>query len=219
MVNGLFAAALIVVLFSSPGFAGKGGWSAEEISKERAYCADVLKGLQLNYEQLDPLGKKGGCGSPAPILIKSIAGVAIFPPAEANCDFAENLHGWVTASLIIGARLHLKKELSVIHNASAYVCRRRNNSSRGKLSEHARANAFDIATLEFSDGSKVTVKGDWSGVRQMVGKSAQGKFLRHIRRDACIRFTTVLGPGSDRHHGDHFHVDLARRKSGYRICK
>ena len=105
-----------------------------------------------------------------------------------------------------------------INNASAYVCRRRNNSLTGKISEHAKANALDIATLGFEDGSSISIKGDWSGLKQLVGLSSQGEFLRRIRRDACIRFTTVLGPGSDPYHGDHFHIDVARRKNGYRIC-
>jgi len=30
---------------------------------------------------------------------------------------------------------------------------------------------------------------------------------------------TVLGPGSDRYHGDHFHLDLANRRSGKAYCK
>ena len=107
---------------------------------------------------------------------------------------------------------------------SAYVCRRRNNSLTGKISEQfatqgfAKANALDIATLGFEDGSSISIKGDWAGLKQLVGLSSQGEFLRRIRRDACIRFTTVLGPGSDPYHGDHFHIDVARRKNGYRIC-
>jgi hypothetical protein len=35
----------------------------------------------------------------------------------------------------------------------------------------------------------------------------------------CARFTTVLGPGSDWYHEDHVHLDLAERRSGYRICQ
>ena len=34
-----------------------------------------------------------------------------------------------------------------------------------------------------------------------------------------IGFTTVLGPASDGFHENHVHVDLAERRSGYRICQ
>jgi hypothetical protein len=32
-----------------------------------------------------------------------------------------------------------------------------------------------------------------------------------VRRGACDSFTTVLGPGYDANHRDHFHLDLMRR--------
>ncbi len=43
------------------------------------------------------------------------------------------------------------------------------------------------------------------------------KFLTEIRADACGPFRTVLGPGSDSYHSNHFHFDLAQRsKAGKR---
>ncbi len=195
------------------------GWPAEEVRIARRACMEKLRGLDLEFEAMAPIGTKGGCGTPAPLLLASIAGVAVKPPAEANCDLAEALHQWIAWSVKPAAAQYLKKKLTVINNASAYVCRRRNNSASGKMSEHAIANALDISTLGFDDGSAISIKGDWSGLKQLIGASANGAFLRTIRKFACIRFTTVLGPGTDPNHGDHFHVDLARRKGGYRICQ
>ena len=40
---------------------------------------------------------------------------------------------------------------------------------------------------------------------------AQNAFLKEVRKAACGPFTTVLGPGSDPYHSDHFHLDLAQR--------
>ena len=40
-----------------------------------------------------------------------------------------------------------------------------------------------------------------------------------MRQSACARFTTVLGPGSDKDHETHLHVDLAERRGGYRMCQ
>ncbi len=196
-----------------------GGWSGAEVAAERRRCAKLLKGLDITYKPLAPIGSSGGCGAAAPILISAIRGTAVDPPAEATCELAEALHGWVTSSLQPAARAELKKDVTVISNASAYVCRRRNGQGSGKLSEHAKANALDMAWLRFSDGSSTTIKGDWSGILGALGISAKSAFLTRIRRDACVRFTTVLGPGSDSFHKDHFHVDMARRKNGYRICQ
>ena len=43
--------------------------------------------------------------------------------------------------------------------------------------------------------------------------------LNSVRSDACSYFTTVLGPGYNREHADHFHFDLMQRRSGHRACK
>jgi hypothetical protein len=50
--------------------------------------------------------------------------------------------------------------------------------------------------------------------------SAGGKaaFLRAIHKAACDIFSTVLGPEANRDHFNHFHLDLAERKSAT-ICK
>jgi hypothetical protein len=195
------------------------GWSSSTLKEERAECLQRLKGLDVRYQTLAPIGKENSCGAAAPLEVTHIAGVAISPPGQFTCDMVEALHGWIGSSVVPAARQFLKKQVVTINNASSYVCRRRNGLASGKLSEHAKANALDIATLAFDDGSTINIKGDWSGLKQMIGVSAKGNFLRQIRRDSCIRFTTVLGPGSDRYHGDHFHIDVARRKNGYRICK
>lgn len=195
------------------------GWSKVVLKAEQAECARRLRGLNVKYTTLSPIGKENSCGAPAPLEVSHIAGVAIKPVGQFTCDMVEALHGWIASSVVPAAREHLKKQVITINNASSYVCRRRNGLANGKLSEHAKANALDIATLVFDDGSTINIKGDWFGLKQLVGTSAKGNFLRQIRRDSCIRFTTVLGPGSDRYHGDHFHIDVARRKNGYRICK
>jgi hypothetical protein len=107
-----------------------------------------------------------------------------------------------------------------IRNASSYACRRRNNASNGKLSEHARANALDIAAFDFSKKTQITVAGGGTGLLQKIGLSAKGNFTTAVRKSACGYFNTVLGPGADRYHGDHFHVDLMKLRPGrFKMCR
>jgi hypothetical protein len=63
-----------------------------------------------------------------------------------------------------------------------------------------------------ADGRTITVKNGWHGLPEEQG------FLRDVQGAACDQFTTVLAPGSNSYHYDHIHVDLMRRRSGYRIC-
>src|SRR6185503_9808705 len=63
-----------------------------------------------------------------------------------------------------------------------------------------------------ADGRRITVKNGWRGAPEEQG------FLRDVQAAACDRFTTVLAPGSNAFHADHFHVDLMRRAGGRKAC-
>ncbi len=43
-------------------------------------------------------------------------------------------------------------------------------------------------------------------------------FLRSVHDTACQRFATTLGPETNAAHRNHFHIDLAERKTAKRIC-
>jgi len=198
------------------------GWSTDQVAEALGACGILLMGLDIAYEPLDPIGRPSGCGAPAPVLVSAVAGVALTPPATLTCDMAAELHDWVSGTVKPAARKSLKTEVTAINTATSYACRRRNNSSGGKLSEHGRANALDMSGFRFAnEGKGVAVGGsNWGqGILAALGVSRDDSFLSAIRQGACKHFTTVLGPGSDPYHGDHFHVDVLRRKNDYRICK
>jgi hypothetical protein len=79
----------------------------------------------------------------------------------------------------------------------------------GKVSEHGKANAVDLRGFTFEDGRYV----------HLTDIKASKPMREDVRKSACARFTTVLGPGSDGYHDEHIHVDLAERRGGYRICQ
>ena len=195
-------------------------WPEEMVAEARAQCATRLAGLPVTYTPLDPIGKLGGCGAPAPILITAVAGVALSPPATQTCDMGAALAGWIMNSVKPAAAEKLGTEITIIHTATSYNCRYRNNGASGKMSEHSKANGLDLSGFSFARDKRVAVEGSWGeGLADAVGLSSGGSFLDTIRKSACTYFTTVLGPGSDPYHGDHFHLDALRRKNDYRICQ
>jgi hypothetical protein len=113
------------------------------------------------------------------------------------------------------ARYYLGSSVVELKVAASYSCRPMNNVDGANLSEHGHANAVDISTFVLADGREVAVKSGW------WGGLAERNFLRDVHRGACGVFTTVLGPGYDINHRDHFHLDLARhgRDGEGRICK
>ena len=201
---------------------GNGGWPADVVAAGRSTCKGLLAGLDLTYTVIDPIGEEGGCGAPAPIEISAVAGVKLVPPATETCPMAAALVKWVSEDVQPAARKRLGTEVTEIRTATSYACRRRNNGSSGKMSEHSKANALDMAGFSFAKTAGVTVGGkdNWGqGLLGAIGLSKSGSFLEDIRQAACSHFTTVLGPGSDPYHGDHFHVDVLQRKGDYRICQ
>lgn len=195
-------------------------WPAATPNQALAACRVALAGLDIGYKPLPPIGNDSGCGIAAPIEVNRIAGVILKPAAIINCAAAKAMNDWIMARVQPAAKKRLNTTVSEIHIAASYVCRRRNNASSGKLSEHAKGNAVDMSGFSFAKSDAVTVGGGWGqGLLASIGFSKGGSFLGDIREGACSYFTTVLGPGSDRYHGDHFHVDVIVRRGGYRICK
>jgi hypothetical protein len=196
-----------------------GRWPAAEVQAARASCMDILASRDMIWRPDEPIGGPGGCGTAAPIAVSEVSGVRINPPATVNCDFAAALGDWIDGTLQPAAMKAFRAPVTEIRNASSYACRRRNNARSGKLSEHAKANALDVASLAFADKSEVTVKGQSTGLLQTIGFSRAGGFLKTVRKDACKYFNTVLGPGSDPFHKDHMHLDLMKLRPGrFKLC-
>ena len=70
------------------------------------------------------------------------------------------------------------------------------------LSEHAFANAIDVAGVVLQDGSAIRVAGAANA------DPIHAAFLHDVTTRACDVFRTVLGPGFDDRHHDHVHLDM-----------
>jgi len=138
--------------------------------------------------------------------------VAIEPKATLACPLITAVDRWLLDDVQPAAVAWFGEPVVEIKQISSYACRSMNSQPGARTSEHAYGNAIDVAAYRFASGREVTVKDGWRGRPEERG------FLRQIHAAACERFTTVLGPGADAFHYDHFHLDLARRSSGS-VCK
>ena len=151
------------------------------------------------------------CGIAQPVRVNAIAGIRLSTPATLDCNTASRLATWLTGVVAPAAEAHLGAGVEKVWLMGTYACRRRNNKPNGKLSEHARGRAVDIGGVWLTDGRRITLEDGW-------GKGADGRFLAQVRGRACGLFQTVLGPGSDRYHGDHLHLDTSPR-GGEPYCR
>jgi Extensin-like protein C-terminus len=145
--------------------------------------------------------------------IGAVGPVSVKPAATLACPIVSMLDRWFAESVQPAAQRWFGMRVVEIKQISAYSCRGMNGNPHAHISEHAFGNALDIAAFTLADGRRITVKDGWRGLPQEQG------FLRDIQGGACQMFNTVLAPGSNSHHADHFHVDLMRRASGGVICE
>jgi hypothetical protein len=96
-----------------------------------------------------------------------------------------------------------------IDQMGTYACRNVNSRITGSRSQHATANAIDIAAFTLADGRRIAV------VRNWANDSPEGRFLKSAHKAACRYFNGVLGPDYNKLHHNHFHLDIGP----YLICR
>jgi hypothetical protein len=89
-----------------------------------------------------------------------------------------------------------------VEHLGSFACRNVYSRENGRLSQHASANALDIAGFRLADGRTVSVLKDWSG------NDRDARFLRQVRDGACGLFSVVLSPDYNAAHRNHFHLDV-----------
>lgn len=181
-----------------------------------APCTDLLASNIAELELTAALSGASGaamCGDVAPARLTAIrladgGRVELRPAALLRCDTALVFAQWVREDLTAAAR-NAGVRIERLDVAASYSCRPRNNIDGAFLSEHGRANAIDIRAIVTADRRSFPIE----------NSPAPAVLLAQLRRSACERFTTVLGPGADAAHADHIHLDLAQRRGGYRLCQ
>ncbi|WP_367718455.1 extensin family protein [Nitratireductor sp. GISD-1A_MAKvit] len=184
----------------------------DDLPEDEVACRKKLADLGVFHEEGPPATDSIGCHLPYPVVVDHMASeIPLTREAKLNCPTALTLARFFTEQVPELAQKHLGQPIRAVEHASAYVCRTRHSS--GKLSEHAFGNALDIGAFILADGTKLTV------TEKSDPKSNSAKFLDAFRAAACGPFKTVLGPGSDEDHADHFHLDLRKRRNDYTYCR
>ncbi len=186
--------------------------SPEDAAQAAAACKAVLATEKLIAEPAQAALWDNGCGAAGQMTIRAVKladgqEVVFRPSALIRCETAEAVADWVRGEVEPATRAY--GGIARIEVAASYHCRPRNNIRGARMSEHGRANAIDIRAIVLRDGRRFGVDLPETPLQ----------LLADLRRGACIHFTTVLGPGSDGYHEDHFHMDLAQRRGGYRLCQ
>ena len=187
------------------------------LSDDLSACRAVLDRAGVRYRVLPSRRDDGTCGYDDAVRFSEGGSRRLaYSPATVgvSCPVAAGLSAWEWNVVQPAAqRIFGEKVVSVEHFGS-YSCRRLYGRDQGAWSEHASANAIDVAAFRLADGQRITVARDW---REGRNKAA---FLRAVRDGACDLFATVLSPDYNAAHHDHLHLDQAARgAAGWRACR
>ena len=182
--------------------------AAEEVKGVTDACIQVLRDAGVEVERAEDRDDGGFCVVRGAVRL---TGGDITPLAPGGlvmqCPLAVRYVIWDRQVLQPAAEAAFGARVSRVDNYGSYACRRLYGRTETTVrpSEHARANALDIAGVTLEDGRKVSLSNDWDG-QGPTGAAGQG-FLKRLRAGACRVFSTVLSPDYNAAHADHLHLD------------
>ncbi|PDT42885.1 MULTISPECIES: extensin family protein [Sinorhizobium] len=184
-----------------------------EMPRSEIACRQRLKKLGVVFRDVPRIHDGPSCGIDYPVEISGLSGnIAVRPAVKLNCQVTEAFAKWVKYELAPSSRYRYWSGVKTIKPLGGYSCRTMNSRRGNPMSEHARGNAIDVGKFVLKNGKEIDVR------RKGFFAFRERGLLKAVRADSCKYFNTVLGPGSDPFHKDHFHFDLRTRKSGYRHC-
>ena len=167
-------------------------------------------------QRTNAINGPGGCGMDYPLRVaaQSQGAVSYSRPQTLACQMVPTVDRWIDSAVQPAAQRWLGAAVVEV-KAGSFACRGMVGGSRARMSEHAYGNALDVFAFVLNNGQTVVVRQDWRGDTREAG------FLREVFIRACDHFTTVLGPGYNTFHYDHFHLDLARHDARWtrRVCR
>lgn len=174
---------------------------AARTGEDPVACRAILRRGGIEYAEA-PGQESGFCQVHDALKLES--GMAPLSPAGApmTCKQALAVSIWERQVVQTAAYDTLGQGVVRIDHYGTYACRKMYGKEDAPVSEHARANALDVAAFHFADGTVVSVANDWDDA------GPKGAFLHKVRDGACKVFLTTLGPDYNPEHKDHFHLDM-----------
>jgi hypothetical protein len=183
-------------------------YKLDRLSKSSAQCQQVLATTGIKYEPLENRVTGPACGFFNAVRIERTSS-RISKSFSLSCRAAVSLALWERHVLEPAAEKHFGQKVATLEHFGSYSCRNVYGRANATRSQHATAEALDVAGFVLEDGKRIRVVKDW----EAGGEGAA--FLRDVRTGACRFFDAVLSPEYNAAHRDHFHFD----RGPYRSCR
>lgn len=183
-------------------------YKLQRTAADPTLCSTALASSSLKHIGVADNDLGDGCGWQAAVRVDD---ARLSPAFTLTCGAALSLAMWERHVVQPAAQAHWGQPVVRIEHFGSYACRnvRGAGGEGGRRSQHATANAFDVAGFRLRNGRQISLVNHWDS------EGPEAPFLREVRDGACRFFRGTLSPDYNAAHRDHFHLD----QGPYRICR
>nr|WP_269837469.1 extensin family protein [Enterobacter cloacae] len=173
-------------------------------------CSSLL--AQANQRNLIRTQAVADSGGECPL--SDVVRVRDFGPVSLNGSFLATCPLALSSALFVSqqARPLTKRftgsELTRIEHLGSFACRNIYHRPDARRSEHATAEALDIAAFRLANGEHVTVLKGWKSAKTQP-------WLKALLAASCGYYGNGLGPEYNAAHASHFHLGMR----GFGLCR
>ncbi len=179
-------------------------YKLRRLAQNPVACQAVLDRAQaaglLSFKKVG--STTGQCPLSDAVRIQNFGPVALSSSFLASCPLAVSTTMFVVQAAAPLANSVLEQKLVRIDHLGSFACRNIYHRAQGRLSEHATADAVDLAGFKMSAGETITVAGSW----KETGKTSD--YLHQVFSAGCPFMGNIIGPDYNAAHANHFHLGM-----------
>ncbi|MCK7150488.1 extensin family protein [Enterobacter roggenkampii] len=182
--------------------------------KLRRLTPEACASLLAQANQRDLIHTQPVADSAGECPLSNVVRVRNFGPVGLNGSFLASCPLALSSALFISqqarplTKRYTGSDLARIDHLGSFACRNIYHRPDARRSEHATAEALDIAAFRLANGERVTVLNGWKAATTQP-------WLKAMLEASCGYYGNGLGPEYNAAHANHFHLGMR----GFGLCR
>lgn len=186
-------------------------YKLKRIESDPAACLATLQRAEtqglIRFTALPPT--TGQCPLSHPVRVQNFGDVRLSASFLSSCALALRSTMFVAQAAKPLAAAEVGSPLVRIDHLGSYACRNIYHRAKGRLSEHATADALDVSGFQFANGQRISVLKNWPQ------NETSAHYLRQVFQASCRYYGNSIGPEYNAAHANHFHLGMR----GFGVCR
>ena len=173
-------------------------------------CASLLAQANQRYLiRTQPVADSAGeCPLSDVVRVRDFGPVGLNGSFLASCPLALSSALFISQQARPLTKRYTGSDLARIDHLGSFACRNIYHRPDARRSEHATAEALDIAAFRLANGDRVTVLNGWKAATTQP-------WLKAMLAASCGYYGNGLGPEYNAAHANHFHLGMR----GFGLCR